>query len=123
MTPLFNELRFNIAFWVVITAYWATWVGNFIACIPDSDNNDDELFRFNKANYHFRLISSLIFFLFWISQFKFPSLVYLTVIEIFSIIIIYLYLIVCKQKYIKRKQKRLNDLNKKNKEEIKSRLT
>lgn len=123
MAPLFNELRFNIVFRILITLYGATWIGNFIACIPDSNNNDDELFKFNQSNYTFWLISSLIFFWFWISQFKYPVLVYLTVIEIFIIILIYLHLIRCKLKYLKTKKRKLNALNKRMKEEMKSRLS
>ena len=123
MGSLFGELRFNIVFRILITLYGATWVWNFIACIPDSENSDDDLFKFNQSSYTFWLISSLIFFWFWISQFRYPTLVYLTVIEIFIIILIYLHLIRCKLKYIKTKKRKLNAMNKRRKEEMKSRLS
>ncbi len=122
MGPLFNELWFNILFWVLITAYWATGVWNFIACIPDSQNNDDDLFRFNKSNYTFWLVSSLIFFMFWISQFRFPNLVYLTMAEMFIIILVYLRLIIKKQRYLKNKKRKLNEIDKRVKEDMKTRL-
>ena len=92
--PFISEFGFNLILRIFITIYWATGIGNFLARTADPRIDDDaEIFRLNKWNYVFWLITSLIFFFFWISEFKNQTLVYLTVIEIVILIITYMYLI------------------------------
>lgn len=108
-----DQLRFNIVLWILITAYWASWLWNFFATVPGCSKEDAEILWYNtKSNYSFRLISSLIFFLLWISQFHYACLIYLSIIEIYVIIIAYLYLIIKKRKYIKQEKNKRNQINK-----------
>ena len=93
--PIISELGFNVILRILITIYWATGIWNFLARTVDPRIDDDaEIFRLNKRNYIFWLITSLIFFFFWISEFQNTTLIYLTVIEIILLIIIYTYLMV-----------------------------
>ena len=93
--PIISELGFNVILRILITIYWATGIWNFLARTVDPRIDDDaEIFRLNKRNYIFWLITSLIFFFFWISEFQNLTLIYLTVIEIVLLIIIYTYLMV-----------------------------
>jgi len=102
LLPL-DHLWFNIVLWALITAYGASGIWNFMAFVPGCNKDDSEILWYsNTSNYSFRLISSLIFFLLWISQFKYLRLSYLTMAEIFIIIFAYLYLIVCKERYMRR---------------------
>ena len=92
--PIIDEFRFNLILRILITIYWATWIWNFLARTADPRIDDDaEIFRLNKRSYIFWLITSLIFFFFWISEFKNQTLVYLTVIEIVILILFYMYLL------------------------------
>ena len=93
--PIIDQFGFNLILRILITIYWATGIWNFLARTADPRINDDaEIFRLNKRNYIFWLITSLIFFFFWISEFENQTLVYLTVIEIVILIIIYTYLMI-----------------------------
>lgn len=93
--PIIDQFGFNLILRILITIYWATGIWNFLARTADPRINDDaEIFRLNKRNYIFWLITSLIFFFFWISEFENQTLVYLTVIEIIILIIIYTYLMI-----------------------------
>lgn len=122
MNALFGELRFNIIVWIVITAYWITVIWNLIAVVPESATKDNDIFKFNKWSYSFRLFSSLLFFLFGISQFQYPILVLLTVIEMIIIISVYIYLLASKAQSLKRRKKNLKHLEKKMNDEIKWKL-
>ena len=114
-----SELWFNIILRVLITIYWATWLWNLIAYTPDPKiDDDDELFKFNKASYIFWLITSLLFLFFWISEFKNDILVYLTVIEIIIIIISYLYLLLTRCNQSKKQIKRLKEQDEYRKNQI-----
>ena len=114
-----SELWFNIILRVLITIYWATWIWNLIAHTPDPKiDDDDELFKFNKVSYIFRLITSLLFFSFWISEFKNEILIYLTVIEIIVIIIAYMYLIITRGNQTIKQMKRLKKLDEARKNQI-----
>jgi len=114
-----SELWFNIILRVLITIYWATWIWNLIAHTPDPKIDDDnELFKFNKVSYIFRLITSLLFFSFWISEFKNEILIYLTVIEIIVIILAYMYLIITRGNQTVKQMKRLKKLDEYRKEQI-----
>ena len=119
--PIISEFGFNLILRILITIYWATGIGNFLARTADPRIDDDaEIFRLNKRNYIFWLTTSLIFFFFWISEFRSQTLVYLTVIEIIVLIIIYTYLMfhwemqsVKQRKRVKEmKKERLEDLHK-----------
>ena len=115
-----DELRVNIVLRVLITAYWASGLCSFFSYIPGSSQEDAKLLWYNKnSNYLSRLISSLIFFLLWISQFKYPELAYITMAEIFIIIVAYLYLIICKERYRKKNQENIKRLLKEKREELK----
>ena len=93
--PIISEFGFNVILRILITIYWATGIWNFLARTADPRIDDDaEIFRLNKRNYVFWLITSLIFFFFWISEFQNQTLIYLTVIEIVLLIITYTYLMV-----------------------------
>lgn len=113
LLPL-DQPRFNIILWVLITAYGASGVGNFIAFIPGFTSEEAEMLWYTSKsnNYSFRLISSLIFMLLWISQFRYPLLIYITIVEIYTIIIIYLCLIVNKWCYSKRNSEKRKQLKK-----------
>lgn len=94
MPIIIDEFRFNLILRILITIYWATGIWNFLARTADPRIDDDaEIFRLNKRNYIFWLITSLIFFFFWISEFKNQILVYLTVVEIVVLIFAYMYLL------------------------------
>ena len=94
MPIIIDEFRFNLILRILITIYWATGIWNFLARTADPRIDDDaEIFRLNKLNYIFWLITSLIFFFFWISEFKNQILVYLTVVEIVVLIFAYMYLL------------------------------
>ena len=121
MNAVLNELRFNIIIWVLITAYWTNGIWNLISYTPGQRKSDDEIFHLNKCNYTFRLISSLIFFFLWISQFQYPILVYLTVIEIVIVIVVYLKLMICKHREIKEHNHKAWMMRKSRIEEIKKR--
>ena len=91
--PIISEFTLNIVLRILITIYWATGIWNFLARTADPRIDDDaEIFRLNKWNYIFWLVTSLIFFFFWISEFQNQTLVYLTVIEIVILVIAYTYL-------------------------------
>lgn len=115
-----DQFRFNLVLRILITAYWASWIWNFIAFVPGNYKDDDAdiLWYSNKSNYSFWLISSLIFFLLWISQFQYIRLTYITIAEIFIIIICYMYLCIYKRKYMKKNERNIKELRKRNKEEI-----
>ena len=118
----FDELRFNVTFWVLITLYWFSGLWNFFARMPKQHEGDEEIFHFNHCSYGFRLITSLIFLLIWLSQFKYQTLVFLTVGEICLVIITYIKLIIDKQRYLSKQEKKLASINRKRKEEMKERL-
>ena len=114
-----SELWFNIILRVLITIYWITWIWNLIAHSPDPKiDDDDEIFKFNKTSYIFRLISSLLFFFFSISEFKNEILIYLTVIEIIIVLIWYAYLITTKWNYTIKQMKKIKQMVKDRKEQI-----
>lgn len=115
-----DQFRFNIVLWILITAYWAAWIWNFIAFVPGCTKNDAEIMWYNnKSNYSFRLISSLLFFLLWISQFQYTTLIYLTLWEIYLTVITYVYLIFKKWHYLKTNRDKKKEMLKKEKEMLK----
>lgn len=113
-----DQPRFNIVLRVLITAYGASGIWNFFAFTPGFDKEDEELLWYNQhSNYTFRLISSLIFLLLWISQFNNSTLIYLSIWEIYIVIIIYLCIIIKKRHYSKQNKERMKQINKKNYDE------
>ena len=109
-----DQFRFNLILRILITAYWASWIWNFFAFIPEGNEDDKKILWYNnKSNYSFRLISSLLFFLLWISQFRYAWLVYLTIWEIYITVIIYLYLIIKKRSYLKENKNKEKEIVKK----------
>ena len=116
-----DQLRFNVVLRVLITAYGASGIWNFFAFTPGFDKEDEELLWYNHhSNYTFRLISSLIFLLLWISQFRHPCLIYLSIWEIYIIIFFYLYIMIKKRKYSKENREKIKEITKRNFEETHS---
>ena len=113
-----EQLWFNILLRALITVYSANGIWNFIAFVPGMSKEDAEILGYNRDS-SFQLTSSLIFCLLWIAQFRFPTLVYLTIVEIIIIIVVYLYLIERKLKYIDWKKINLKKIRKNRIEEIK----
>ena len=98
-----DQFRFNVILWLLITAYGAAWIWNFMAFIPWCNEDDAEILWYkNKSNYSFRLLSSILFFLLWISQFQYPSLIMISIWEIYLIIIIYFLILIKKRSYSER---------------------
>ncbi len=109
--PIIDQFGFNLILRILITIYWATGIWNFLARTADPRINDDaEIFRLNKRNYIFWLVTSLIFFFFWISEFENQTLVYLTVIEIVILIIIYTYLMIMGAIKNSRQMKKIKEM-------------
>ena len=118
-----DQLRFNLLLRALITVYSINGIGNFIAYIPWMSKEDAETLWYNGDwNHSFQLTSSLIFCLLWIAQFRYQTLVYLTIVEIIIVLITYLHLIECKLRYIKDKKVRFKKIIKKKAEEMKSKL-
>lgn len=107
-----QSFLFDIIIRVLITAYGATGVWNFIAYTPWG-LSDDDFFEYNDFNYTFWLISSLIFLGLWTLQFKYPLLVYLSLIEMIILIIAYMFLIAQKQECIKKQKKMRKEMKRK----------
>jgi len=118
-----DQLRFNVVLRILITAYGISGIWNFIAFVPGNSKDDEKLLWYNnECNYSFRLISSLLFFLLWISQFKYVRLAHITMGEIFIIIICYIYLAVRKKGYMRKNQKNLKELRERRIKEIKGKI-
>ena len=117
--PFISEFGFNIILRILITIYWATGIGNFLARTADPRIDDDaEIFRLNKWNYIFWLTTSLIFFFFWISEFKNQTLVYLTVVEIIALIITYMYLMFYGEIQNMKQMKKVKEMRKEKLEKL-----
>lgn len=109
-----DQLWFNIILRVLVTAYGISWIWNFLAFVPGYSKDDRNiLWCTAKTNYSFRLISSLIFYLLWISQFQYAWLVYVTMGEIFIVIIFYVYFVARNYRRMKKTEKRIEELRKK----------
>ncbi len=115
-----DQFRFNIILRILITAYGASGIGNFMAFVPGCSKEDAEILWYNnKSNYSFWLISSLLFFILWISQFQFISFIYLTMGEIYLTIIIYLRLMIKNERYSKQNREKIKQMKKSRMDEIK----
>jgi heme exporter protein D len=115
----FNELRFNIAFRVLITLYGISWLGKFMVSIPDNCDKEDKYFKCSKWDFSFSLISSLIFFCLWLFHFEYVWLFYLTVLDIIVILVLYLNTFINKQIYVKQQADKLKRTKKRNAESFK----
>jgi hypothetical protein len=114
-----TEFEFNIILRILITIYWTLGIWNLLARTADPRIDDDaEVFKLNKWNYVFWLVSSLLFFFFWISEFKNEILIYLSVIEIVVLIISYMYLIFHVQTQNSKQRKKINEINEKREDAI-----
>jgi hypothetical protein len=110
-----EQLRFNVVLWILITAYGISGIWNFFAFIPGMSKEDAEILWCNwNSNYSFRLISSIIFFLFWISLFRYPMLIYISIIETYLVIIIYLLLMIKKWRFFKKNKTKSKKIKKGN---------
>ena len=108
-----DQLRFNVVLRVLITAYWIAGVWNFMAFIPwCSKDEADILWYKDRSNYSFWLLSSLLFFLLWISQFQYPVLICISIAEIYLIIVAYFYLIIKKWWYSEHNKTRRKQIGK-----------
>ena len=105
----FNELWFNIMFWILISMYGISEVWKFIVSIPDSPPYDKE-FKYDKLDYIFWLLTSLIFYFIWIFEFQYIRLIFLTILEIIITLIIYIYIFIKKQQYLQKKKKKLKKI-------------
>ena len=123
MTLPFNELRFNIAFCAFIMLYWISWLWKFFAYVPGADDDDEQMFKFKPSDLNFWFITSLILFIVWIFQLKYPILVFLTLTETIVVTILYFNLIITKQRDIRKHNKKLVRINKEKIAEIKDRLS
>ena len=109
-----DQFRFNVILRVLITTYGAAWIWNFMAFIPWCNKDDAEVLWYkNRSNYSFRLLSSILFFLLWISQFQYPSLIFISIWEIYLIIIIYFVILIKKRSYSERNKAKMWQINKK----------
>ena len=116
-----HSFLFDIILRVLITAYGANGIWNFIAYTPWGCC-DDDFFKYNQFNYTFWLISSLIFLAFWTLQFQRPILVYLSLIEMVALIIIYMFLIADKRECIKKQNQKRREMEKKRMEMLRARI-
>ena len=107
-----HSFLIDIILRILITAYGASGVWNFIAYTPWW-SKDDDFFSYNEFNYIFRLVTSLIFLTFWILQFKHPILVYVSLVEVVVLIIAYMILISEKWECIKRQKKMRKEMKRK----------
>jgi hypothetical protein len=109
-----DQFWFNVILRVLITAYGAAWIWNFMAFIPWCNKEDAEILWYkNKSNYSFRLLSSILFFLLWISQFQYPSLIFISIWEIYLIIVIYFVILIKKRSYSEKNKTKTYQINKK----------
>lgn len=109
-----DQFRFNIVLRVLITVYGAAWIWNFMAFIPWCNKEDAEVLWYkNKSNYSFRLLSSILFFLLWISQFQYPSLIFISIWEIYLIIVIYFVILIKKRSYSEKNKTKRWQMNRK----------
>lgn len=118
-----EQLWFNILLRALITVYSANGIWNFIAFIPWMSKEDADILGYNRDSSSFQLTSSLIFCMLWIAQFRFQTLVYLTIVEVILIVVTYLYLIERKLNYIKWKRINLKKIKKNRAEEIRKKIS
>ena len=111
--PLLDQFRFNVVIWLLITIYGASGIWNFAAFVPGCSEEDMKILWYNKSNYSSRLVSSLLFFCLWISQFRYLSLIYLTMGEIYLTIFVYLVLVIRKRRYLRYNKDREKEIAKK----------
>ena len=108
-----DQFRFNLTLRVLITAYGASGVWNFMAFVPWCNRDDAKILWYKqRSNYAFRLISSLIFLYIWISQFQYTSLVYLSIGEIYIIVIMYLYITIRNWSFSRKNKNNSKNINK-----------
>ena len=113
----FGSVWSDVILWLLITAYGATGIWNLIAYTPW--NCDDECFiKPNTFNYTTWLISSLIFFSLWISQFKHIELILLTVLEMVVVILFYISLLTSKQKIADKQKAKAKEIKKRRYKEL-----
>ena len=118
-----DQLRFNLVLWVLITAYGLSGLSSFMAFVPWNNDEDAKILWYsNNCNYSFWLISSLIFYLLWISQFQYARLAYVTMWEIFIIIIAYLYFIVIQNRYLRKNEENLREIRERRLRAIRSKF-
>lgn len=109
-----DQFRFNILLWVLITTYWISGIWNFMAFVPWQTKEDAKITWYsNKSNYSFWLISSLLFFILWVSQFRYEFLVYITMWEIYLTVIVYMCLITKKRCYLRKNKNMEKEIDKK----------
>ena len=102
---LSNIQRLEVWLWILISAYWATWIWNLMACMPNPHKDICEIFKTNNFSYSFWLISSFLLLLFWILYFDNIILVILCTIELIITICLYIIIVPNKHNQIKKYQK------------------
>ena len=119
-----DQLWFNILLRILITVYSANGIWSFFAYIPWMSKDDARiLWYWKNSSYSFQLISSLIFCLLWIAEFKYDIFTYLTIWEIVILIASYLHLIESKLIYLKGKKIKIKKINKRRNDEIMTKLS
>lgn len=114
-----DQLRFNFLLRILITIYGISGVWNLLAFIPGWSEEDAEiLWCKHECNYMSQLISSILYFLLWISLFRYPWLIAISVIEVYCLIVIYLWLIIKKWIFFKKNKARYKKINKKRYDEF-----
>lgn len=108
----FDKLRFDIVFWLLISGYGIAWLWQFKASIPDGNEDDHKLFKYNKSDLYFRLLTSMIFYCIWLFQFQYAFLYYLTILEIVVVIILYICTYKNKKNYKKLQDEKLQTIRK-----------
>ena len=112
--PLLDQFRFNLVLWLLITFYGASGLWNFAAYVPGCSEDDMKILRCNnRSSYSSWLISSLLFFLLGISQFRYVSFIYLTMWEMYLSIFVYLILIFRKWHYLKQNRDKEKEIARK----------
>ncbi|MDR2415575.1 MAG: hypothetical protein LBD75_02985 [Candidatus Peribacteria bacterium] len=99
--------RIEILLWICITLYGLSGLGTFIAYIPKIKDSDDEFVKSNIRDYLFRLLTSIIFFLYAIFFTEDWRITLALEIELVALIITFSWLVYKKKSYITKTFKKL----------------
>jgi predicted membrane channel-forming protein YqfA (hemolysin III family) len=99
--------RVEILLWICITFYGLSGLGTFIAYIPKIKNSDDEFVKSNIRNYLFRLLSSIIFFLYAIFFADDWRIALALEIELVALIFAFIWFVFKKKRYITKTLKKI----------------
>lgn len=97
----------ELLLWIFITLYGLTGLATFGAHIPKVMNSDDEFVKGNVRDYLFRLLTSVIFFLYAIFVMDNPLFSLLFTIELIVFIGVFAWLVYKKKRYVADRVKKL----------------